>query len=111
MVRQRKPVSLTLIPAIAMAAHTTYMVCMASVCLTRRRAASDGFVRLLRTIGFIDALVSVLTLQNTLIMVKSNGENPGMLPLTAVTSGLVWGAALLLSLGEIIRGIRRAGTG
>lgn len=75
MVRQQKPVSLTLIPAIAMAAYTTYKVIMASINLKRRNRSADSLIRLLRTIGFIDALVSILVLQNTLIMVNTNGED------------------------------------
>ena len=111
MVKQQKPVSLTLIPAIAMAAYTTYKVVMASVHLRRRKTTSDSLVWLLRTISFIDALVSILTLQNTLIMVKSNGEDLGMLPLTAITSAFVWVAALLLSLNAIVKGIHRVKNG
>lgn len=107
MVRQQKPVNLTLIPAIAMAAYTTYKVTMASVNLSRRKVSSDSLVWLLRTIGFIDALVSILTLQNTLIMVHSSGENPGMLPLTAITSALVWVTVLVLSFCAIMKGIKR----
>ena len=57
--------------------------------------------------SFIDALVSVLALQNTLIMVSSKDGGQDMLPLTAGTSALVWVAVLLLSVGAIIRGIRR----
>ena len=105
MVRQQKPVNLTLIPAIAIAAYTTYKVAMASVNLKKRRKTSSGFVWLLRTINFIEALVSILTLQNTLIMVHSKGEDIGMLPLTAMTSAAVWIAALVLSIAAIMKGI------
>ncbi len=107
MVRQQKPVNLTLIPAIAVAAYTTYKVIMASVNLRKRKASSNSLVWLLRQIGFIDALVSILTLQNTLIMVSSNGEDLKMLPLTAITSALVWIAVLLLSVAAIRNGFRR----
>ena len=107
MVRQQKPVSLTLIPAIAMAAYTTYKIIMASVNLRKRRASSDSLVWLLRTISFIDALVSILTLQNTLIMVKLSGEDLAMLPLTAMTSAFVWIAVLGMSLSAIMKGIRQ----
>jgi hypothetical protein len=111
MVRQQKPVSLTLIPAIAMAAYTTYKVIMASVNLRKRKSSSDSLVWLLRTISFIDALVSILTLQNTLIMVNSSGEDLGMLPLTAITSALVWIAVLGMSLNAIMKGIRKIRNG
>ena len=107
MVRQQKPVTMTLIPAIAMAAYTTYKIIMASVNLRKRKSSSDSLVWLLRTIGFIDALVSILTLQNTLIMVASRGENLGMLPLTAITSALVWAAVFVMSFIAIMKGIRQ----
>ena len=107
MVRQQKPVSMTLIPAIAMAAYTTYKIIMASVHLRKRKLSADSLVWLLRTISFIDALVSILALQNTLIMVNAKDGGSDMLPLSAGTGALVWVAVLLLSVGAIIRGIRR----
>ena len=106
MVRQQKPVSMTLIPAITMAAYTTFRIVMASVHLKKRKTSSDCLVRLLRTINFIDALVAILTLQNTLIMVQSGGGAMNtMLPLTAATSAAVWLAILVLSVLAIVKGI------
>ena len=110
MVVQQKPVYMTLIPAIAMAAYTTYKITMASIHLRRRRRTRNRFVRLLRTVSFIDALVSILTLQNTLIMVSSNGGDMGMLPLTAASSAAVWLSTLGLSAAALAHGIRE-GTG
>ena len=110
MVVQQKPVRMTLIPAIAMAAYTTYKITMASIHLRRRRRTRNRFVRLLRTVSFIDALVSILTLQNTLIMVSSNGGDMGMLPLTAASSAAVWLSTLGLSAAALAHGIRE-GTG
>ena len=107
MVRQQKPVSLTLIPAIAMAAYTTCKITMASIHLKRRKRSADCLVRLLRTISFIDALVSILALQNTLIMVNAKGEGGGMQTLSAITSAAVWVAILLLSAAAIRKGIRQ----
>ena len=89
-----------------MAAYTTYKAILASVNLKKSRKASDGLVRLLRTISFIDALVSILTLQNTLIMVHANGADIGMKPMTAATGAVVWAAVLFLSVSEILNGIR-----
>ena len=107
MVRQQKPVNMTLIPAITMAAYTTYKVIMASVNLKKRKTSSDSLVWLLQTIAFIDALVSIMILQNTLIMVNSDGESLSMLPLTAFTSAVVWITVLLMSLCAITKGIKR----
>ena len=108
MVRQLKPVSLTLVPAISMAAYTTFRIVMASIHLKKRKLSSNCLVRLLRTINFIDALVAILTLQNTLIMVISDERGLSkMLPLTAITSGAVWLFILVLSVLAIRRGIRQ----
>lgn len=106
MVLQQKPMNLTLIPAITMAAYTTYKIIMASINLKRRNRISDSLIRLLRTINFIDALVSILALQNTLIMVNSKGEVNGMLPLTSITSGAIWLAILIISVSALVKSIR-----
>ena len=97
MVRSRKPVALTLVPAIAMAAYTTYKVTMAAINLRRRRRSGNRRVRFLRTVNFIDALLSIVTLQNTLIMVVGEGDVQSMLPLVATTSGAIWTAMLAIS--------------
>lgn len=105
MVVRQKPVNMTLIPAIGLAAYTTYKIIMASVNLRRRKRSSDSLVHLLRTISFIEALVSILTLQNTLIMVNLKDDNTDMLTLTAITSAAVMLAVLALSVAAIIKGI------
>ena len=107
MVVRQKPVDMTLIPAIAMAAYTTYKVVMASVNLKRRKRSSNRLVRLLRTISFIDALVSVLSLQNTLIMVNMKGDGSEMLTLTTVTSAAIMLAVLALSVATMINGSKK----
>ena len=106
MTLQQKPVHLTLIPAIAMAAYTTVKVTTASINLKRRKMLRNQFAKLLRTIGFVDALISILTLQNTLIMVVALGDDRNMLPLTAITSGAIMLAALMLSIAALVNGIR-----
>lgn len=105
MVVRQKPVDMTLIPAITMAAYTTYKVVMSSVNLKRRKRSSDRLVRLLRTINFIDALVSVLSLQNTLIMVNMKGDGSEMLTLSAITSAAIMFAVLALSIAAMIKGV------
>lgn len=105
MVIRQKPVNLSFIPAIAMAAYTTYKIIMASVNLKRRKRSANSLVRLLREISFIDALVSVLTLQNTLIMVNSSGDGREMLTLSAITSAAIMLGVLALSVAALIKGI------
>lgn len=107
MVVQQKPVNMTLVPAIAMAIYTTYKIIMASANLRKMKKTSNSFVHLLRTISFIEALVAILTLQNTLIMVNIKGESPEMLTLSAITSAAIMLIVLGLSVATMINGIRR----
>lgn len=58
-------------------------------------------------INYIDALVSILTLQNTLIMVNMKDESNRMLPLTAVTSAAIMLAVLALSISALGKGVMR----
>ena len=56
-------------------------------------------------VGFIDALVSILSLQNTLIMVNMREESTEMLALTAATSAAVMLAVLAISAVAMGKGI------
>ena len=104
MIRQAKPVALTLIPAIAMATYTTYKITIAAVNLKKKNHSGNRLVRLLRTINFVDALQSIAVLQNTLIMVSSKGNNRDMIPFTAVTSAVIWAAIVAISVSALIQG-------
>lgn len=98
MVRMEKPVNMGLTPAIAIAAYTTCKITLA-IANMRRSGAHPLLIRELRTINLIDALVAILTLQNTLIMVNSTaGEETGMITLTAVSSGLIYLAIMILTI-------------
>lgn len=74
---------------------------------SRRKRSGDRLYRLLRVITFIEALVSVLTLQSTLIAVNSGGgEDRSMLPLTAITSAAVLTATVAISVAVLVRALR-----
>ena len=102
LVKQQRNVHLTLIPAIAMAAYAFYKLTLASIHLAKRRKSGNCLVRLLRSINFIDALLSIMTLQNTLIMIHTSGEENTMLGLTAVTSGIMWLMMVILSVSGLV---------
>lgn len=111
MVQLEKPVNIGLIPAIAMAAYTTYKITMASIHLGKQRRAvgSNILVRELRTISFIDALVSILSLQNTLIVVnQTEADAQNMLRLTAVSGTAIYLAVVALTVHLLVAG-RKAG--
>ena len=90
MVLLQNQVNIGKIPAIAMAAYTTYKITMALIHI-RRQKIYHVLIRELRTINLIDALVSILTLQSTLIMVNSGpAEETNMLTLSSISSAAIY---------------------
>lgn len=106
LVKLEKPVSMGLIPAIAMAAYTTYKVILASVNFRRKNRSENLFVRELRAIGLMDAMLSVITLQNTLITVNGADKDGGMLFLSASTSALLLLLMIAIAVSNLITGHR-----
>lgn len=109
MARFEKPVNAKLIPAIAMAAYTTYKVTASSVHIFKQKRIkhNDILVSELRIIGFIDALVSILTLQNTLIMAENSDSDADMIALSAATSAIVYIVIVIITIHLIASGIKR----
>lgn len=110
MVALEKPVNMGSIPAITMATYTTYKLTMASVHIQKQRRSGHGNVLVaeLRTINFMDALVSVLTLQNTLIMVeRTESSGNDMLLLSAVSSAAIYAAILLITIRLLAIGLKQ----
>lgn len=106
MVLDRRPVRMGLIPAIASATYTTYKVAAAAVKL--RRPGGSVFLRGLDLLRFVDALVSVLVLQNTLLTAVDGAVTAEMLPLVAVTSAAILLAVFALSVLWLAGTVRRA---
>lgn len=105
-----KPVYIGLIPAIAMAAYTTWKIIIASVHIGRQRHKPSGniLVAELRTVNFIDALVSILTLQNTLIMVhRTTADDTAMLPLSAVSSAVIYIIIVAITIRMLQKGLKQ----
>lgn len=101
MVRLQKPINIGKIPAIAMAAYTTYKITRAIIHMKKQKVY-HVLIRELRTINLIDALVSILTLQNTLIMVNLNaGGKNNMLTLSAISSAAIYLFIIILTLNLI----------
>ena len=93
-----KPINIGKIPAIAMAAYTTYKITRAIIHI-RKYKIYHVLVRELRTINLIDALVSILTLQNTLIMVNASpGEGNNMLTLSAISSAGIYLIIIIITI-------------
>lgn len=110
MVVMKKPVNMRLIPAITMAAYTSYKLTMASIHIHKQKRSNRNniLVTELRIINFIDALVSILTLQNTLIMVNQTKSNDNdMLTLSAISSAVIYIVIIFITVNLLIKGLKR----
>lgn len=102
MVRGQRSYTLGLIPAIAMAAYTTYRVTIAIIHYRKARRTNHLMVSELRTINLVDALVAVLTLQNALIM-ANGGPSEHMITVTAWTSAGILTIILVITVISFTR--------
>ena len=109
MAKFEKPVNMSDIPAIAVATYTTYKITVASINICKRKSQNRNhiFITELRTINFIDALVSVLILQNTLIMVFNTESSDNMLALTAVSSAAIYIIIVFITIRFIATGVKQ----
>ncbi len=62
---QQKDINYSEIPALTIAAYTTYKITAASINIVKTRKGKHLSVKILRNVNFVDALVSVLSLQYT----------------------------------------------
>lgn len=111
MVILERPVNIGLIPAIAMATYTTYKITMASIHIQKQKNSSHSNVLVteLRTINFIDAMVSILTLQNTLIIVnQSKSSADDMFILSAISSAAIYIVIIFTTIRLLIKGLKRS---
>ena len=96
MIRGGRTYSYGLIPAIAMAVYTTYRVTVAVMNLVKAKRSGSRTLKTLRTVNFLDALLSVLTLQNA--MIAANGGIDDMHILMIYTSAAIWLFMVFLSI-------------
>ncbi len=85
MVTQPNDVKFGLIPAIAMATYCVYKIVIAIINYNRSKKTKNPTQILLKEMNIIGAIVSILTLQHTLIMVNG-GMNEDMRTLSLITS-------------------------
>lgn len=90
-----------IIPAIAMAAYTTYRVIMGIINLVKSQKQENILIKELRTVDLQDSLVAVLTLQNALI-IANGSDMQSMLALTAWTSAGIWLMIVIFTVKSIL---------
>lgn len=103
MLRYERRVTSALTVAIGIAAYTTYKVSAATVSFVKARHTTDPLLKETVTLGVIESVVSVLTLQNTLITVNGGMGDESMRVLSCVTSAAGFLLILYLILSLMIR--------
>ena len=85
MIIHPKDVSFGLIPSIAVAAYTTYKITIAIINYVKVKKYNNIMFKFVRELSVVDAFVSTLTLQHTLLMVNG-GMTDSMQILSACSS-------------------------
>ncbi len=71
------------------------------------RHIKDVLVKLLRNINFIDALISLLTLQNTLLVIKKAAQQRDMLRLSAFTTTVALVIITGMTVWNVVKSLKR----
>lgn len=103
MIRGEKEYSLGLIPAIAIAAYTTYRITMSIIHYKKTRKNHDILIGEIRLINLTDSLVAVMTLQNTMIIATAGEIAEGMKKLSIASSTVIWVTIMLLTTRSLIK--------
>lgn len=106
MVLNKKEVDMGMIPSIAIATYTTYKVIYSIIKYKSAGKNPDLTARQLRTINLVDAILSVLTLQNTLIFINDKSQTRNLTVLTAISSFIGLAVIVALSVCSLARFIK-----
>ena len=105
MIIHPKDVYFGLIPSIAVAAYTTYKITIAIINYVKVKKYNNIMFKFVRELSVIDAFVSILTLQHTLIMVNG-GMTAQMLKLSSATSFIILLAIIIFSIVSMKKTIK-----
>lgn len=105
MIIHPKDVSFGLIPSIAVAAYTTYKITIAIINYVKVKKYNNIMFKFVRELSVVDAFVSILTLQHTLIMVNG-GMTTQMLKLSSATSFIILLAIIIFSIVSMKKTIK-----
>ena len=96
MVLNKRLVEMSLILSIAVALYVTIKTTKVIISFVKKRKEKDMLIKQLNIIDLMDVVVSILTLQNTLISVNSTGFDEGLYYLTIGSSFVGFVINLLL---------------
>ena len=104
MVFGKRDYNLGMIPAITMATYATYKVTMAII--RYKKSDKHGLPAIMRSADLTDALVSVLTLQNTLLIATGGAAEQNMRILTMCSGGVIFPGIVAVSVIAFAREIK-----
>lgn len=104
MALNQKNINIGLIPAIGIATYTTYKITNAIIHYKKNYKNDNLLDKQNIIINLVDSIVSILTLQNTLILV--NGEMDNMTGLVIITSFILYGFVLFITIFSFCRNIK-----
>lgn len=107
MVLNRRNFTLGMIPAIAVAAYSVYKITRAVINYRKSRKGESDAKRIRHALRLIDALVSVLTLQNTLLIATGGAQEENMRLLTIASSAAIYALVVAVSFITFFRTIKK----
>lgn len=106
MVRQQKQADYSEIAAISVAAYTVYRIAVSARNYFGAKKLSHRGAQILTYVNLVDASVSVLTLQYTLIMTFGDGITGNLFVLCALSSFSVWAFIVAFSVKAFFSAVR-----
>ena len=107
MVLNRRNYTLGMIPAIAVAAYSVYKITLAAVNYVKTGKTESDLHRLKNAFRLIDALASVLTLQNTLLIATGSAWEEDMMRLSTCSSAAIYALIAAISFVTFFRTIKK----
>lgn len=104
MVFHPNDVNMGIIPSITVATYTTYKITVSLINLKKKKTGNK-IIKFIRELSLLEAFVSVLMLQHTLIMVNG-GMNSDMLILSTVSSAIIILFLFIYSIFNLIKTIK-----
>lgn len=102
MIRQERTYNFGMIPAITVAVYSAVKITIAIVKLIEGNKKKSVIRSTRNSVRLIDALVSILTLQNTLIAVNNSSGREDMSILTVISSFVIYAVIVFISVRAFI---------
>ena len=106
LILDKKSYNWGLIPSIALAAYTTYSVTMSIINMRKAKNNDSPVIKQIRLVNIVNALMSVLVLQNTLIL-ANGGYTEDMRKLSVATSVGIIALIIFIEIYQFILTIKK----